>query len=195
MRTVWSLYGKTLRTLALRSPALQQDSQCDSRMSLSSNTLPVCRASFFFLAFFFFFFTFHCFCFLLLPFLPHFPLSSLFAFHVFSFCFPSFPFLSFFFPFPFKFCFSFLSPLLPFHFHCLSCHFFLFLFYLLFCPSVRELPDLQLTGFGEVGFLFLFVVFQICNQENKYSHKCWTDSVTQCGASLSYSSAPCLHWM
>lgn len=56
MRTVWSLYGKTLRTLALRSPALQQDSQCDSRMSLSSNTLPVCRASFFFLAFFFFFY-------------------------------------------------------------------------------------------------------------------------------------------
>lgn len=105
------------------------------------------------------------------------------------------PVFSFFFPFPFKFCFSFLSPLLPFHFHCLSCHFFLFLFYLLFCSSVRELPDLQLTGFGEVGFLFLFVVFQICNQENKYSHKCWTDSVTQCGASLSYSSAPCLHWM
>lgn len=103
MRTVWSLYGKTLRTLALRSPALQQDSQCDSRMSLSSNTLPVCRASFFFLAFFFFF-TFHCFCFLLLPFLPHFPLSSLFAFHVFSFSFLFLPIsfqILFFFPFPF----------------------------------------------------------------------------------------------
>lgn len=181
MRTVWSLYGKTLRTLALRSPALQQDSQCDSRMSLSSNTLPVCRASFFFLAFFFL--TFHCFLFSIASFPSPFSteflvcLSHLFIFlPVFSFsflfCSTSFQIL-FFFPFPFT---SFPLPL----------PFMSFLSFLI-------LPSFLF--FSQVGFLFLFVVFQICNQENKYSHKCWTDSVTQCGASLGYSSAPCLHWM
>lgn len=110
MRTVWSLYGKTLRTLALRSPALQQDSQCDSRMSLSSNTLPVCRASFFFLAFFFFFY-FPLFLFSIASFPSPFSteflvcLSRLFILlPVFSFSFLFLPIsfqILFFFPFPF----------------------------------------------------------------------------------------------
>lgn len=110
MRTVWSLYGKTLRTLALRSPALQQDSQCDSRMSLSSNTLPVCRASFFFLAFFFFF-NFPLFLFSIASFPSPFSteflvcLSRLFILlPVFSFSFLFLPIsfqILFFFPFPF----------------------------------------------------------------------------------------------
>lgn len=117
MRTVWSLYGKTLRTLALRSPALQQDSQCDSRMSLSSNTLPVCRASFFFLAFFFFL-NFPLFLFSIASFPSPFSteflvcLSRLFILlPVFSFSFLFLPIsfqILFFFPFPFT---SFPRPL------------------------------------------------------------------------------------